>query len=298
MKIRKAFTMIELIFVIVVMGILAKFGVEFLARAYESFLFSSTNNNLQSKNATAVEFIANRLQYRIKDSVVARTTESATITPLANVAIGTEYLVLEWISADIDGFRGNRLPFWSGILDIDVGINTGGSAYLHSPGTDTNATNTLIQTLSYGTGTTINNAALYFIGSNSDINGFGWDGAITDQTAVMHPININTNATQFIPNGGTFVGADIYEYYKLAWTANAIVIDRNVTTNKNRLTFHYDYQPWNGDRFDDPNTKKSILMDDISTFRAIAIGSIIKIQVCVKSDLIEEYSLCKEKTIF
>jgi prepilin-type N-terminal cleavage/methylation domain-containing protein len=298
MRIRKAFTMIELIFVIVVMGILAKFGVEFLARAYESFIFSSTNNKLQSNSASAVEFIANRLQYRIKDSVVIRTTEAANITPLTNAVAGTEYLVLEWISTDIDGFRGTTLPLWSGIVDIDVGVDTGASAYLDSPGTDTGLTNELIQTLSYGTGTTINNAALYFIGSNSDINGFGWDGAIVDQTAVMHPINSNLNPRQFIPNGGTFVGTDIYEYYKLAWTANAIVISRDAVTNKNTLTFHYDYQPWNGDRFDDAATKKSVLMEDVSTFQSIAIGSIIKIQVCAKSDLIEEYSLCKEKTVY
>jgi len=41
MKTRAAFTMIELIFVIVVMGIIGKFGVEFLAQAYKSFIFSS-----------------------------------------------------------------------------------------------------------------------------------------------------------------------------------------------------------------------------------------------------------------
>ena len=295
MKIRNAFTMIELIFVIVVMGILAKFGVEFLARAYESFIFSTTNNKLMSNSATAVEFIANRLQYRIKDSVIVRTTTAANLTPLANADYGTEYLVLEWISEDVDGFRGTNSPLWSGIIDLDVGAGVGGSAYLHSPATDTAAVDTLIDTLSYGN-SGVNDAALYFLGSNSDINGFGWDGgAILNQSSVMHPIN-STVATQFTPAVGAFSGVDIYEYYKLAWTANAIVIERDATTNKNRLMFHYDYQPWNGDTF--ANGKSSILMEDISTFQTMAVGSIIKIQVCAKSDLIEEYSLCKEKTVY
>jgi prepilin-type N-terminal cleavage/methylation domain-containing protein len=298
MKIRSAFTMIELIFAIVVMGILAKFGVEFLARAYESFIYSSTNNALQAKSAAAVEFVANRLQYRIKDSVIVRTNTGATLTALANAAPNSEYLVLEWISMDIDGFRGTSTPLWSGIIDLDVGADTGGSAYLHSPSTNTVAASALIQNLAHNSGTTIDDAALYFIGSNSDINGFGWDGAITNQNEVMHPINHDSsNPTRFTPRVGTFAGVDIYEYYQLAWTANAIVIQRDTAENKNRLMFHYDYQPWNGERFN-THGKSSILMEDVDTFQAMAIGSIIKIQVCAKSDLVEEYSLCKEKTVY
>ncbi len=44
-------------------------------------------------------------------------------------------------------------------------------------------------------------------------------------------------------------------------------------------------------------------MENVSTFRFKSVGSVIKIQVCVKSDIIDGnaaggYSLCKEKTIF
>lgn len=297
MKIRSAFTMIELIFVIVVMGIIAKFGVEFLARAYESFIFSSTNNALQAKSASAVEFIANRLQYRIKDSVIVRTTQAANLTPLADAVSGTQYLVLEWISADIDGFRGTNTPLWSGIIDLDVGVDIGGSAYLHSPATNTATANALIKRLSHDSGTTINNAALYFIGSNSDINGFGWDAAITDQTGFMHPITTDANfPTRFYPKVGAFVGTQVHEYYQLAWTANAIVVTLGAN-NRHRLTFHTDYQPWEGEGFANASIQ-SLLMEDASTFQAMAIGSIIKIQVCAKSNLVEEYSLCKEKTVY
>ena len=71
-KVKYAFTMIELIFVIVIMGILSKFGVEFLAQAYQSFIFSKVNSTLSSQSEVAVESIAARLQFRIKDSVIAR----------------------------------------------------------------------------------------------------------------------------------------------------------------------------------------------------------------------------------
>ncbi|MBN2815712.1 MAG: type II secretion system protein [Campylobacterales bacterium] len=305
MKRHSAFTMIELIFVIVVMGIIGKFGVEFLARAYENFILTTTNNQLQAKSTTTVEFIASRLQYRIKDSVIVRQAiNNVNFTSLASAVNGTQYLVLEWIATDIDSFRGDSTkPFWSGILDLDIG-NTN---LLVSPETETNSTNSVINALSNG-GSGINDAALHFVGSNTDINGYGWNGvALTDQNSVMHPIKSGVNINEFVPrNGATGVtnslaGVDIYEYYKLAWTANAVVIDYNATTNIGNLQFCTNYQPWNGETYFNNGICRP-LMNDISTFRAMAIGSIIKIQVCAKSDLLvsenKDYSLCKEKTIY
>lgn len=301
MKIRNAFTMIELVFVIVIMGIIGKFGVEFLVQAYNSFIASSVNNTLQANSGMAVEFIATRLQERIKDSIIVRTGTGTTPIGLSDADPSATYTVLEWVGADGDGYRGNsdalpNLPNWSGIVDLDAG----NSALIVSPKTDTTKVNALISALSYGT-SDINDSALYFIGSNSDITtGYGWDGnltAINAQQGTMHPINSNSDTTQFIPKVGTGNFQDVYEYYKLAWSAYAVVIDDyNGTTHMGTLKLYYNYQPWDGEDYLDGNS--STLMENVSTFRAMAIGSVVKIQVCVKSDLVEEYSLCKEKTVF
>jgi len=296
MKTRAAFTMIELIFVIVVMGIIGKFGVEFLAQAYKSFIFSNVNNALHSKSASAVEFIATRLQYRIKDSLIARVDTNTTAVGIgsADSSTGTNYTVLEWISMDIDGYRGTTTPNWSGIADLDPGQAAGG--LIVSPSTETNTTSALIDTLSYGA-KDINDTALYFIGSNSDIStGYGWSGVLADQSGAMHPINSTATITQFTPSVGTFTGVDIYEYYKLAWTAYAIVNRDADGDGDDDLILYYDYQPWNGDTL--ANARQAVLMNDVATFQFTAIGSIIKIQVCANSDLVEDYSLCKEKTVF
>lgn len=295
---RYAFTLLELIFVIVVMGILAKYGVELLSQAYKSFIFSNINNTLQSQSAAAVESIASRLQYRIKDSVIARESDN-TFSGLAGYTAETA-AILEWIGYDADGFRGNvgTLPLWSGIIDLEPSNTT----VLVSPATDTNATSTLIDILS-PTSTTINDAALYFVGSDSDIKtGYGWDGnttIINTQSGAMHPIvSVSGQPTQFAPATGTFAGVNVYEYYQLAWTAYAVgITDYNSSTMKGTLTLWYDYQPWKGETYSQHGTPVK-LMDNVSTFRFRAAGSIVKIQVCVKTDLIEDYSLCKEKTIF
>lgn len=302
MKNHTAFTMIELIFVIIVMGIIGKFGIEFLAQAYKSFIFSSVNNTLQQNSANAVEFIGSRLQYRIKDSTIAREGAGTTPIPIAN-ASGSDFTVLEWVSTDIDNFRGDSTPNWSGIIDLAES----NASTLNSPGTDTAKIDTLISTLSYGSygDPSIAKAALYFVGSNNDVlKGYGWDGDLTKvnaQEGTMHPITAATHSDEFQSSiiGTDFTGIDIYEYYKLAWTANAVVMEDYNTTDTvmmGTLKFYYDYQPWLGQSYTDG--KSATIMENVSTFQFMSISSIMKIQVCVKSKLVERYSLCKEKTIF
>lgn len=291
----KAFTLLELVFVIVVMGILGKFGVEFLSEAYKNFIYSNINNTLQSNSATAVEFISTRLQHRIKDSIIARKADGS-FKPLISADYNNTATILEWIGSDIDGYRGTTLPYWSSIIDID---NANANATtLISPETNTTAVDNLIKELSNGN-SDINDSALFFIGSNIDINGFGWDGtAITTQDMVMHPIHSVVGIVdRFVPVRGdngvanSFTGVDVYEYYKLAWSAYAVVHEAD------NLTLYYDYQPWQGEKYTDG--KSATIMQNVSTFRFRAIGSVVKIQVCVKSNLTnEEYSICKEKTIF
>jgi len=305
---RHAFTMIELVFVIVVMGILGKFGVEFLMQAYRSFIYSEVNHNLQSNSEIAVESIASRLQFRIKDSIIGRIDSNNSFEALASIdsAHAEDYTILEWIGSDVEGFRGSSMPYWSGIIDL----NDSNATLLVSPETNTTAENNLISILSNG-GSDINDSAIYFIGSNNNIQtGYDWNGsALTDQSGVMHPIRQDTNISKFVPvNGSTgadnnFSGVDVYEYYQLAWSAYAVKIsDYNNTTHMGTLKLYYNYQPWQGERYTDGNS--SVIMNNVSTFRFRAVGSVVKVQVCVKSEIIDGtndedgYSLCKEKTVF
>ena len=292
LKTRKAFSMIELIFVIVVLGILSKFGVEFLAQAYNSFIYSSINNRLQAQSASAVEFISTRLQYRIKDSIIARKTDG-TFESLS-VASGSDYRILEWVGSDIDGYRGDSLPKWSGVVDL----NLSSADTIVSPESNTTAINTLISVLS-PFNNTISNAAIYFVGSNSNKDSYGWQGAITDQNQTMHPIKAGTNLNEFESDiAANFSNVALFEYYKLAWTAYAIVHTAgSPDATDGTLTLYYDYQPWEGDSYTDG--KKAIIMKHVSSFQFAAVGSLVKVQVCVKSMLTnEEYSICKEKTVY
>lgn len=231
---RRAFTMMELIFVIVIIGIIAKFGVEMLVKAYDNYLFSTVQNRLEQSTSFALQEIANRLSYRIKPSVIVRDKSNANFTSNytslanANPSLGSN-AILEWIGYDDAGFKGSyngswNAPDWSGFIDVDNPAHT--SSILISPETNTTAENNVIQALSAGSAD-INDSAIYFIGSNFNIKGFGWGGAITNQQEAMHPIESNATNIDILqskyPYPNDFNGTDVYEFYQLAWSAYALV---------------------------------------------------------------------------
>jgi len=138
---RAAFTLMEVLFVVVVTGILAHFGTDLFLKTYEGYARSIFLNELQTKSAAAVQTIANRLEYRIKDSVVSGGVGGGTVT---------------WVGYDVDGWTSGM---WSGVIDLD---NPGTTATgFVSPGT----TGCLDM---YGTGA--GNCGLFFIGSNIGLN--------------------------------------------------------------------------------------------------------------------------------
>ena len=278
---RKAFTLIELIFVIIIFGILSSFGAEILYKVYENYVYSNTFNKLQNQSEAAVKQIANRLQYRIKDSTIARNTLNNTnIEPIGSNT-GDE-LVLEWISTDIDGWRGtaSTSPNWNGFIDLEASTNT----TLNTPGSLATHNQT-------GWG-------LFFIGSNVDLNSsaFGWDGTnltnIAPSSSSMKVVDIaGTSITR--TNSGNFDGSDVYEYYQLAETAYAVSLE-------GRDLYLYDsYAPWLGQQANVNN--RSLIMENVSSFKFTSMGDILVIQVCISDNNVTgvgEYAVCKEKVVF
>ncbi len=279
---RKGFTLIELIFVILIFGILSKFGADILYKIYENYIYSNTFNRLQNQSEAAVKQIANRLQYRIKDSTIARDTiASNNIEPIGSNS-GNEN-VLEWIGTDIDGWKGSSAgstkPDWSGFIDLA----NSSAVSLNSPGTSVNAA---------GLG-------LFFIGSNVDLNSsaFGWDGTnltgVAPSSSSMKVVNLTGNVIT-LTGGGNFVGSDVYEYYQLARSAYAVSLENN------NLFLYDKYSPWLGQTANISGTK-SLLMENVKSFKFTSMGDIMVIQVCVSDSNITgvgEYAICKEKVVF
>jgi len=305
-RLRNAFTMLELVFVIVVMGIVGTIGVEIFRTTYDAYMSSVINHRLQSDTELTLEQIVNRLQYRFKDSVIGRDSFGG-FDGLTSSTVNQNYMAIEWVGYDIDGWLGDEIstmPTWSGFIDVN---NIGaGPNLLITPGTDTARVNTIIASLrATGSTTNISNAAIFFTGANTNIQtGYGWNGVILNNqiNSAAHRVNAGgvPGTLQSGIAGIDFTGVDIYEQYKLAWTAYALAVEGR------QLFLYYDYQPWEGESYDGVNVanRKRLLMDNVTTFKFQAIGDIVKIQLCVDNNdagnlpANQIYSLCKEKVIF
>ncbi|HZF69813.1 type II secretion system protein [Sulfuricurvum sp.] len=302
-KVKHAFTMIELLIVIVILGILAKFGTELLLRIYEDYVVGTMNNRLLSHSEVAVTQIANRLQYRVRESMVVH--QNGNITPIANTVDAQDNgTVFEWIGYDVDGMRGDEIstaPTWSGFIDVDHIAGT--TINLVSPGSDWNRIASVITSLSPNGAVA---PALFFIGDDSIqvMNGFGWNGVgLANQNGNMHPVNIGGGADQFSPTVGNFSGVNVYEYYRLAWTAYALELFADpIPSDANRLSLRlwYGYQPWNGEQFNQGTSR--VLMQGVTSLAFATIGDTLKVQVCVGDSKLSggtgAFSVCKEKTIY
>jgi len=83
----------------------------------------------------------------------------------------------------------------------------------------------------------------------------------------------------------------IYEHYKLAWTSYALVIENN------DLYLYYNFPPTVGATI---GGTKSLLMEDISTFKFQGTEGSTRFKVCKEERISKEFNItsCKEKVVF
>ena len=69
---RHAFSMIELIFVIIILGIISSIGAEIIASVYEQYIIQRAQHRASLKTELAATQIANRLAYAMPSTIVRR----------------------------------------------------------------------------------------------------------------------------------------------------------------------------------------------------------------------------------
>ena len=83
---KRGFTLIELVFVIVVLGIISMFGADLYTKIYKSYVHVRAVNQLEARTQNAMMLITNRLEDRIKTASrpICTTTTISAIKAIAS----------------------------------------------------------------------------------------------------------------------------------------------------------------------------------------------------------------------
>ena len=106
-KVKKAFTLLELIIVITVLGIIALMSFNTLMNLYQNYFQSKTVNDIETQSEIALEQISSLLSHRIKQSVIARKQNGDYLALNdSGVNLSNDFEILEFIPAAYELFNG------------------------------------------------------------------------------------------------------------------------------------------------------------------------------------------------
>lgn len=288
-KKKSAFTLLEIIIVIVVFGIISSISADIFVKIYNAYLSSRSLNEIETKTELALEVIAKKLQNKIPGSVIVSKNPDGTVYGedfISLSQVNGEFQNLEWISYDIDTFIGEwngsiYRPNWSGLVDLyhpETNVTT-----IISPGSNFN--------IDFS-------KRVVIFDKICPAQSFGLHNPLDHNCALLVENNLSNIKLLLKENPEK----EMIEHYYIAKEAYAIVAEGD--DEDFNLTLHYDYQPWEGDNYDD--AKKSLLIDHVNRFRIMqtADGTAIRIKLCVWAPFADEErsnfnaSVCKEKIIY
>jgi prepilin-type N-terminal cleavage/methylation domain-containing protein len=302
---KKAFSLIEVIFVLVILGIVASISSQIIVQVYESYITQQAVYKVSTKTELAINQIVNRLTYSVIDSAIAKDdTNSTNYKLLTDLDLITDenLTVLEWIGYDNDSFSAGSTPYWSGLANYE----TATKSMFDTPSSQLGNVDTIIKNLSNNkvglNGSNQQPAVIFQPGiiENNDtlvhvVNGECM-GLVDNDTSCIYAVSEN-NATSFLFEDTTKAKI-ITERYQLVWSAYALV----PTLKSNGLydlNLHYNYQPWENETYNNNSSSSSLLISNVSVFKFTQSGGIIQLKLCASENIGKSYNIstCKEKAI-
>ena len=312
---KRAFTLLELVVVIVVLGIIAMMSFNAIMNIYSNYFQTKTVNELETQTEITLEQISKRLEHRIKPSVIARKTDGAFLALNdSGVNLNAEYEILEFIPYAYEIFNdvpsgSNKAGRYSGYADL---ANSSPATGLISPGS--NFTTGVVETIKDLTCREDTNATCVDFKNKdggvaaifSDVyynvqDSFGYKGDITK----LDIAKVGVKDGQRGINGNTleisgFANKQISEQYHLAYTANAIVPEQSQSqADKNNgvfdLNLYYDYRPWMGQGY--KNGEKATLAKNVTRFVFTEKNGVIVLKLCMRAKN-SEITICKSKAVY
>lgn len=309
---KRAFTLLELVVVIVVLGIIAMMSFNAIMNIYSNYFQTKTVNELETQTEIALEQISKRLEHRIKPSVIARKTDGAFLALNdSGVNLDAKYEILEFIPYAYEIFNdvpsGNKAGRYSGYVDLAKSSPATG---LISPGS--NFSTGVVETIKDitcrnetrdATCVDFENKDGGVVAIFSDVyynvqDSFGYKGDITKLDIAKVGVKSTDGNTLEISG---FDGKQISEQYHLAYTANAIVPEQSADPKDAAngvfdLNLYYDYRPWMGEKYK-KNGEKATLAKNVTRFVFTEKNGVIVLKLCMRAKN-SEITICKSKAVY
>lgn len=310
---KRAFTLLELIIVIVILGIIAMMSFNAIMNIYSNYFQTRTVNELETQTEIVLEQISKRLEHRIKPSVIARKPSGGFLSLNdSRVNLNSGYEILEFIPYAYEIFNdvpsgSNKAGRYSGYVDL---ANSSPATGLISPGS--NFTTEVIETIKDLTCRDDASGCVDFENKDggvvaifSDVyynikDSFGYKDILNLDIA-----KVGVKGGQSGLNGDTleisgFANKQISEQYHLAYTANAIVPEQSADPKDTAngvfdLNLYYDYRPWMGQGY--KNGEKATLAKNVTRFVFIEKNGVIVLKLCMRAKN-SEITICKSKAVY
>ncbi|WP_103630376.1 prepilin-type N-terminal cleavage/methylation domain-containing protein [Campylobacter concisus] len=305
---KRAFTLLELIIVIVILGIIAMMSFNAMMNIYSNYFQTRTVNELETQTEIALEQISKRLEHRIKPSVIAR-KPSGGFLPLndSRVNLNSGYEILEFIPYAYEIFNdvpsGNKAGRYSGYVDL---ANSSPTTGLISPGS--NFATEVIETIKDLTCKDDASGCVDFENKDGGVVAIFSDVYYDVQNSFGYKDNLNLDIAKVgvkSTDGNTleisgFANKQISEQYHLAYTANAIVPEQSADLKDTAngvfdLNLYYDYRPWMGQGY--KNGEKATLAKNVTRFVFIEKNGVIVLKLCMRAKN-SEITICKSKAVY
>ena len=307
---KRAFTLLELVVVIVVLGIIAMMSFNAIMNIYSNYFQTRTVNELETQTEIALEQISKRLEHRIKPSVIARKTDGEFLALNDNrVNLDANYEILEFIPYAYEIFNdvpsGNKAGRYSGYADLAKSSPATG---LISPGS--NFSTEVVETIKDLTCREDTNATCVdfkdkdggVVAIFSDVyynvqNSFGYKDISNLDIA---KVGVKSTDGDTLEISG-FANKQISEQYHLAYTANAIVPEQSADPKDAAngvfdLNLYYDYRPWMGEKYKQ-NGEKATLAKNVTRFVFTEKNGVIVLKLCMRAKN-SEITICKSKAVY
>lgn len=290
---KKAFTLIELIFVIVLLSIISAFGADLYVKIYNSYTNNRATSDLEGETERTLNIITSLLRDRVKKTVIGRATDNGEHPDGDFVyldQVQEEHDVLEWIGKSTEtqyiGSANKGLLGWSG-FDIKMAVPSG-DFVIQSPGSSLKNAESILNSLNAGT----KSFGIIFNDAEVDANSFGYDHKTYNHTNIG-TVSITGNDTMQISG----LASRNKNRYFLVHTAYAIVpvLDNNaanvsvsvdggkkIKSNTYNLLLYYDFQPWEGEKYE--NGKSVILAKNVTMFRFTYDNNSVAVKLCMRDN--------------